>query len=62
MATKDNIQGDFEIGDVVNVPCVVTGISGSTQPVLTLQTKYPGFNGSTDTVSSLDSIQVIKDK
>lgn len=61
MPTSDIIQGQFEVGDIVNVPCVVASVSGATQPALTLTTKYVGFNGSTDSIS-VDSIQVIKDK
>lgn len=62
MAVSDNIQGQFEVGAIVNVPCVVTAIGGtSTEPALTLTTKYPGFDGNKDTVS-VDSVQVIIDK
>jgi hypothetical protein len=62
MATKDLIAGQFNVGDVVNVPCVVTAIGGTAaQPALTLTTKYPGFNGSTDSIS-VDAVQVITDK
>ena len=61
MATSDVIQGQFEVGDIVNVPCVVSAISGATQPALTLTTKYKGWDGNTDSIS-VDSKQVIKDK
>lgn len=61
MPTSDAIQHTFEIGDIVNVPCVVTAITGVSQPALTLTTKYPGWDGNTDTVS-VDSKQVIKDE
>ncbi len=60
--TSDNIQGQFEIGARVNIPCIVTGISGSTQPVLTLTTVYPGFAGTKDDITGIDSVQVIIDK
>lgn len=59
----DRIQSNFTIGDIVNVPCVVTAIGGTTAaPTVTLTTKYPGFDGNTDAIGSVDSIQVIEDK
>ena len=63
MATSDAIQHLFIVGEVVNVPCTVTAVGGTTaKPTLTLQTKYEGFDGSKDTLAdTLDSIQVIKD-
>lgn len=61
MPTADLIAGQFNVGDIVNVPCVVSAISGTTQPALTLTTKYKGFDGNTDSIS-VDSKQVIKDK
>lgn len=60
---QDRLQTHFEVGDVVNVPIVVTAVGGTTsQPTVTGTTKYEGFNGSTDTVGPLDAIQVIEDK
>ena len=63
MPTQDAIQHYFEVGEVVNVPCTVTAVGGTTaKPTLTLQTKYEGFDGSKDTLAdTLDAIQVIKD-
>lgn len=58
---QDVIQGRFEVGDVVNVPCVVTAVSGTSQPALTLTTKYKGWDGNTDSIS-VDSKQVITSK
>ena len=59
----DRIQSQFTVGDIVNVPCTVTAVGGTTtEPTVTLTTKYPGFNGSTDSVGPLDAIQVIEDK
>jgi len=59
----DSIQNFFQVGDIVNVPCVVTGTGGtSSQPTVTLSTKYRGFDGNVDVVTTLDAIQVIKDK
>jgi hypothetical protein len=60
---KDAIQSQFEIGDIVDIPCVVTGIGGTpAEPTLTLTTKYKGFAGTTDDISTVDTKQVIKDK
>lgn len=58
----DAIAGQFNVGDVVNVPCVVTAVSGTSQPSLTLTTKYKGFAGTTDTITGVDSNQVITAK
>lgn len=59
----DRIQSNFAVGDVVNIPIVVTAVGGTTtEPTVTGTTKYPGFNGSTDSVGPLDAIQVIEDK
>jgi len=59
----DVIQNFFQTGDIVNVPCVVTGTGGTpSQPTVTLTSKYKGFDGNTDSVTTLDAIQVIKDK
>jgi len=63
MATSDRIQSQFIVGDIVNVPCVVTGVGGTTaKPTVALTSKYEGFDGNTDGVTTLDAIQVIKDK
>ena len=60
---SDAVQNQFSVGDVVNVPIVVTAVGGTTsQPTVTGTTKYVGFNGSSDTVGPLDAIQVIEDK
>jgi len=59
---KDAIQHDFAVGDIVNVPCLVTAVGGTaSQPNVTLTTKYIGWDGNADTVS-VDSKQVIKDE
>lgn len=58
----DRLQANFIVGDIVNVPCTVTAVSGTTQPTVTMTSKYPGFDGNTDSVTTLDAIQVIKDK
>lgn len=60
----DRIQSNFTVGDIVNVPCVVTAVGGTTaEPTVSLTTKYPGFDGNTvDLADTLDAIQVIEDK
>lgn len=63
MPTSDRIQGQFQVGQVVNIPIVVTAIGGTlAQPTVTGTTKYAGFDGNTDVVTTVDAIQVIKDK
>jgi hypothetical protein len=60
---KDRLQSDFEVGDVVNVPIVVTAIGGTTtEPTVTGTTKYPAFDDNTDTIGPVDAIQVVEDK
>jgi hypothetical protein len=60
---KDRIQSDFVVGDIVNVPAKVTAVGGTTtKPTVALTSKYEGFDGNTDSVTTLDAIQVIKDK
>jgi hypothetical protein len=63
-AVTDRIQFQVNLGDVVNIPCVVTAIGGTVAaPTLTLTTKYANFSGSTGAPSgTMDAIQVIKDK
>lgn len=59
----DRIQQNFSVGDIVNVPIVVTAIGGTQQaPTVTGTTKYVGFDGNSDTVGPVDSIQVVKDQ
>ena len=58
----DRIQSNFQVGDIVNVPIQVTAIGGTTAaPTVTGTTKYPGFDGNTDSIT-VDAIQVIEDK
>lgn len=60
---KDRLQSDFAVGDIVLIPFTVTAIGGTTAaPTVAGTTKYPGFDGSTDSVTTVDAIQVIKDK
>ena len=57
------MQFPFDVGDVVNIPFVVTSIGGTTaKPTVSGTTKYPGFDDATDAVTTVDAIQVIKDK
>ena len=62
MATSDSIQHQFIVGDIVNVPCVVASVGGtSVKPTVTLTTKYVGYDAATDSLGPIDSIQVIND-
>lgn len=60
--TTGSDQNKIKVGDIVNVPCVVTAIGGTTsQPTVTLTTKYAGFAGTVTAVATvLDCIQVYK--
>ena len=58
---KDRIQHEFEVGDVVNIPFVVTAVTTGASPTVSGTTKYPGFDGNRDSVTTVDAIQVIKD-
>lgn len=62
MATSDRIQHQFNVGDVVNVPCVVASVGGTpAAPTVTLTTKYVGFDDNSDSIT-VDAIQVILDQ
>lgn len=59
----DRIQQVFVVGDVVNVPGVVTSIGGTAAaPTVALTTKYAGFDGNTDSMTGVDAIQCVKDQ
>jgi len=63
MATSDETANQFNVGDTVNVPIVVTAIGGTTAaPTVTGTTKYAGFDGNKDTVGPVDAVQVRIDK
>lgn len=63
MPTTDRIQQKFEVGDVVNVPGVVTAIGGTAAaPTVALTTKYAGFDGNTDSMTTVDAVQCVKDQ
>jgi hypothetical protein len=56
----DLTQNQFGVGDIVNLPCVVVSIGGTTaEPTVTLETQYPAFDGDTDSAGTVDAIQVI---
>jgi hypothetical protein len=61
----DNIANRFTLGDIVNVPCVVTALSTPQVGVslLTLTPKYKTPNGTTpSTITSVYATQVLLDK
>ncbi len=61
MPVTDRLQKVIEVGDIVEIPGVVTTIGGTaTNPTVTITTKYPGFDGNTDAIAAVDSIQVTK--
>jgi len=59
----DRVQQVFEVGSLVSIVGRVTAIGGTpAQPTVTITTKYAGFDGNTDSVGPVDSIQVVVDK
>jgi hypothetical protein len=63
MGATDRLQHNFEVGQVVNIPIRVTAIGGTTaQPTVTGTTKYAGFDGNTDVITTVDAIQVVLDQ
>lgn len=63
MVVSDVTANQFNIGDTVNVPIVITAIGGTTaNPTVTGTTKYAGFNAATDVVGPLDAVQVVVNK
>lgn len=63
MPTSDAIQHQFKVGDIVNLPCEVTAVGGTTaKPTVSLKTKYENFAGNRVTITETpDAIQVVKD-
>jgi hypothetical protein len=58
----DRLQMQISVGDVVNIPIVVTAIGGTdARPTVTGSSKYAGFDGSTDVITTVDAIQCVKD-
>jgi hypothetical protein len=63
MATSDETANQFNVGDTVNVPIVVTAVGGTTaNPTVTGTTKYAGFDGNKDSIGPVDSVQVVINK
>lgn len=63
MSVTDAVQNFIEVGSIVNVRIVVTAIGGTpTEPTVTGNTVYAGFNGSVDAIGPVDAIQVVEDK
>ena len=63
MATSDETANQFNVGDTVLVPIVVTAIGGTpANPTVTGTTKYAGFDGNTDSVGPYDAVQVLVSK
>lgn len=59
---QDRLQSHVVVGSIVNIPIVITAIGGTAaSPTVTGSTKYPGFDGNTDSIT-VDAIQVIEDK
>lgn len=60
MPTSDALQNQFVVGDVVNVPIVVTAIGGTVaRPTVTGNTQFVGFDGNVDVVGPVDANQVV---
>jgi len=58
----DRLQHQIEVGNVINVPATITAFGGTpARPTVQITTKYQGFDGSTDVMTELDCIQVVKD-
>jgi hypothetical protein len=63
MAATDANGQTFDVGSIVNIPCVVTSIAtGVGIPDLVLTTKYPSPAGSTETISTMSADQVVLSK
>ncbi len=65
MQGTDNSGNPFNVGDIVNVPMVVTSIGVTLQngvPILGLTAKYNTPNDSEITVATLYSNQVVIDR
>lgn len=55
----DRLQAEIAVGSIVNVPCVVTAITGTTpQPTLTLTPQYKDFAGAQTAITGVATIQV----
>lgn len=58
MSVTDRLQSVISVGDTVLVPCIVTNVTDGTTPTVELTTKLPGIDGDTDSVGTLDAVQV----
>ena len=55
----DKLQAQIEVGSIVNIPCVVTAVTGTpTQPTLTLTPQYKDFAGAQTAITGVATIQV----
>ncbi len=58
----ERLQAEVTVGDPVKILGTITAIGGTQQaPTLTIQTKYKGLDGNTDSIT-VDAVQVIKDE
>jgi len=58
----DRLQSEIAVGQIVNVPIVVTSVGGTTaQPTITGATKHKNFAGSNTSIGPVDAIQVVVD-
>lgn len=58
----DRLQSEIAVGQVVNVPIIVTAIGGtSAQPTITGTTKHKNFAGANTSIGPVDAIQVVVD-
>jgi len=56
---KDRLQADVDVGQIVNIPILITAIGGTQQaPTITGTTQFKGFDGNTDAIGPVDAIQV----
>lgn len=59
----DRDKRPIKVGDTVNIPCVVTNISGGEEYCnLTAETVIPMFPGTSKTTITLNAGQVVLDK
>jgi hypothetical protein len=55
----DRLQAEIAVGQIVNVPILITAIGGTnSQPTITGTTQFKGFDGNTDAIGPVDAIQV----
>ena len=55
----DRLQAEINAGDIVNVPCVITAVTGTPQqPTLTLTPQYKDHAGAQTQITGVANIQV----